>query len=105
MAQTLIFNVCVSAKLNGVKMARCHIRPDTTAKNTARMAVPQKRNDLHFLTTSTYRRTQIFNSERFKREIIATTAERRGGLGPPAGAQSAPLLSGNCGATGTRFRG
>jgi hypothetical protein len=58
-AQILIFNVCVSAELNGVKMARCHIRPDTTPKNTAKMAVPQKRNDLHFLTTSAYRRTPL----------------------------------------------
>ena len=31
-AQTSIIDVCVSAKLNGVTMARCHIRPDTTAK-------------------------------------------------------------------------
>jgi hypothetical protein len=31
-AQILIFNVCVSAELNGVTMARCHIRPDTTVK-------------------------------------------------------------------------
>jgi hypothetical protein len=31
-AQILIFNVCVSAELNVVKMARCHIRPDTTPK-------------------------------------------------------------------------
>ena len=31
-AQILIFNVCVSATLNGVKMAQCHIRPDTTAR-------------------------------------------------------------------------
>ena len=38
-------------------------------------------NDLHFLTTSTYRRTQIFNSERFKREFVATLAELRAELG------------------------
>ena len=37
--------------------------------------------DLHFLTTSTYRRTQIFNSERFKREFVATLAELRAQLG------------------------
>jgi len=55
--------------------------------------VPQKRNDLHFLTTSVYRRTPVFNSEFFKCKFIATPAERRGGLRPPAGAQSAPLLS------------
>ena len=38
-------------------------------------------NDLHFLTTSVYRRTQIFNSERFKREFVATLAELRAELG------------------------
>jgi REP element-mobilizing transposase RayT len=38
-------------------------------------------NDLHFLTTSTYRRTQIFNSELFKREFIETLAELRTELG------------------------
>jgi putative transposase len=38
-------------------------------------------NDLHFLTTSTYRRTQIFNSERFKREFVATLTELRTELG------------------------
>jgi hypothetical protein len=31
-AQISIFDVCVSAKLRWVKMARCHIRPDTTPK-------------------------------------------------------------------------
>ena len=39
------------------------------------------KNDLHFLTTSTYRRTQIFNSELFKRELVATLAELRAELG------------------------
>ena len=34
-------------------------------------------NDLHYLTTSVYRRTQIFNSEHFKREFVATLAELR----------------------------
>ena len=34
-------------------------------------------NDLHFLTTSTYRRTPVFKSERFKREFVATLAELR----------------------------
>ena len=38
-------------------------------------------NDLHFLTTSTYRRTQIFNSELFKREFVATLAELRAEMG------------------------
>ena len=38
-------------------------------------------NDLHFLTTSTYRRTTVFNSERFKREFVATLAELRAELG------------------------
>jgi hypothetical protein len=52
-------------------MARCHSRPVAAAKNTAKMAVPQKRNDLHFLTTSTFRRTQIFKSKLFKREFVA----------------------------------
>ncbi len=73
------FCLCVSAKLNGVRMASCHIRPDTTAKNTARMAVAQKRNDLHFLTTSVYRRTPVFNFHLFKREFIVTRAELRAG--------------------------
>jgi hypothetical protein len=59
-------------------MARCHIRPDTTAKDTARMAVPQKRSNLHCLT-SVYRSTQIFNSELFKREFVVTPAELRAG--------------------------
>ena len=34
-------------------------------------------NDLHFLTASVYRRTPIFNSERFKRQFVATLAELR----------------------------
>jgi REP element-mobilizing transposase RayT len=38
-------------------------------------------NDLHFLTTSTYRRSQVFNSERFKREFVVTLAELRAELG------------------------
>jgi REP-associated tyrosine transposase len=38
-------------------------------------------NDLHFLTTSTYRRTEIFNSERFKREFVARLTELRTELG------------------------
>jgi REP-associated tyrosine transposase len=38
-------------------------------------------NDLHFLTTSTYRRTPVFNSELFKREFVATLAELRAELG------------------------
>jgi REP-associated tyrosine transposase len=38
-------------------------------------------NDLHFLTTTVYRRTQIFNSERFKRQFVATLAELRAELG------------------------
>ncbi|HET9179046.1 MAG TPA: transposase [Terriglobia bacterium] len=38
-------------------------------------------NDLHYLTTSTYRRTPVFNSERFKREFVATLAELRIELG------------------------
>ena len=38
-------------------------------------------NDLHYLTTSVYRRTQIFNSELFKREFVATLAELRAELG------------------------
>ncbi|TAM84722.1 MAG: hypothetical protein EPN47_01005 [Acidobacteria bacterium] len=33
------------------------------------------RNYIHFLTTSTYRRTPVFNSERFKREFVLTLAE------------------------------
>ena len=33
------------------------------------------------MTTSTYRRTQIFNSELFKREFVATLAELRAELG------------------------
>ena len=39
------------------------------------------KNDLHYLTTSTYRRTPVFKSERFKREFIATLAELRAELG------------------------
>ncbi len=39
------------------------------------------KNDLHFLTTSTYRRTPVSKSERFKRELVATLAELRAELG------------------------
>ncbi len=38
-------------------------------------------NDLHFLTTSTYHRARIFDSERFKRQFVATLAELRQELG------------------------
>ena len=38
-------------------------------------------NDLHFLTTCTYRHTPVFNSELFKREFIATLAELRAEMG------------------------
>jgi len=34
-------------------------------------------NDLHYLTSSTYRRAAVFNSERFRREFVATLAELR----------------------------
>ncbi len=48
------------------------------------MAGPRRyygENHLHFLTTSTYRRARIFDSERFKRHFVATLAELRGELG------------------------
>jgi hypothetical protein len=76
------FSTRLSAKLTWVRMARCHSHPDTTAENTARMAVPQKRSNLHYLTSSIPARrdrTQVFNSERFKREFVATLAELRAG--------------------------
>ena len=38
-------------------------------------------NHLHFVTTSTYRRARVFDSDRFKRHLIATLAELRGELG------------------------
>jgi putative transposase len=38
-------------------------------------------NHLHYLTTSTYRRARIFDSERFKRQFIASLAELRAELG------------------------
>jgi len=34
-------------------------------------------NDLHFLTTSTYRRARVFDFERFKLEFVATLAKLR----------------------------
>src|SRR5690242_14870238 len=37
-------------------------------------------NDLHYLTSSTYRRTQVFNSERFKREFVAALVDLRAEL-------------------------
>ena len=40
-----------------------------------------RENDLHFLTTSTYRSTPVINSEVFKREFVATLAELRAELG------------------------
>ena len=38
-------------------------------------------NHLHYLTTSTYRRARIFDSERLKRRFIATLADLRTELG------------------------
>ena len=38
-------------------------------------------NHLHYVTTSTYRRARLFDSERFKQKFIATLAEVRGELG------------------------
>jgi REP element-mobilizing transposase RayT len=48
--------------------------------------VPQQRhfyglNHLHYITTSTYRRARVFDSERFKRRFVSTWAELRGELG------------------------
>jgi REP element-mobilizing transposase RayT len=48
--------------------------------------VPRQRhyyglNHLHFLTASTYRRAQVFDSERFKGQFITTLAELRAELG------------------------
>jgi REP-associated tyrosine transposase len=48
-------------------------------------AVPQLRryygqNHLHFLTTGTYRRARVFDSERFKRRFIATLGKLRSEL-------------------------
>ena len=34
-------------------------------------------NDLHFVTTSTYRRARLFDSERFKRKFTTSLAELR----------------------------
>ncbi|MCL5670159.1 MAG: transposase [Acidobacteria bacterium] len=41
----------------------------------------QGENHLHFLTTSTYRRARVFDSDRFKRHFVATLAELGGELG------------------------
>jgi REP-associated tyrosine transposase len=38
-------------------------------------------NHLHYLTTSTYRRARVFDSERFKRQFVATLASLRADLG------------------------
>ncbi len=38
-------------------------------------------NHLHFLTTSTYRRARLFDSEQFKRQFISTLADLRAELG------------------------
>ena len=38
-------------------------------------------NHLHYITTSTYRRARVFDSERFKRRFVGTWAELRGQLG------------------------
>jgi putative transposase len=38
-------------------------------------------NHLHYLTTSTYRRVRVFNSERWKRQFIATLGGLRAELG------------------------
>ena len=38
-------------------------------------------NHLHYLTTSTYRRARVFDSERFKRHFIATLTDLRAELG------------------------
>jgi REP element-mobilizing transposase RayT len=38
-------------------------------------------NHLHYITTSTYRRARVFDSERFKRRFVSTWAELRGELG------------------------
>jgi REP-associated tyrosine transposase len=38
-------------------------------------------NHLHYLTTSTYRRARVFDSERFKRHFVAALAELRSELG------------------------
>ena len=34
-------------------------------------------NDLHYLTTSTYRRAGVFDAERFKRQFVKTLGELR----------------------------
>jgi len=38
-------------------------------------------NHLHFLTTSTYRRARVFDTERFKLEFVATLVKLRAELG------------------------
>jgi putative transposase len=38
-------------------------------------------NHLHYLTASTYRRTWVFDSERFRGQFVSTLAELRGELG------------------------
>ena len=35
-------------------------------------------NHLHFITASTYRRARLFDSDRFRRQFVATVAGRRG---------------------------
>jgi hypothetical protein len=35
-------------------------------------------NQLHYLTTSTYRRARLFDSERFRKQWVATFGELRG---------------------------
>jgi len=38
-------------------------------------------NHLHFVTTSTYRRSRVFDSDRFKRKFITSLADLRAELG------------------------
>jgi len=40
-------------------------------------------NHLHYVTTSTYRRTRVFDSDRFKRKFITSLAHLRAELGFP----------------------
>ncbi len=65
---------------------RRHAALTRAGRRSKMSAVPQQRhfyglNHLYYITTSTYRRARVFDSERFKRRFVSTWAELRGELG------------------------
>jgi REP element-mobilizing transposase RayT len=62
------------------------VQGDEAATRGELSGVPKQRhfyglNHLHYITTSTYRRARVFDSERFNRKFISTWEELRGELG------------------------